>query len=198
MNAPALTADVTTLAHSSPTRPAALRALRRCWPAALGLASAAALLATGMADRDTLARTIAIAALCYLGAAALGRPWVAWAGILGGSAVVMASDLLGLPWWTGVGVTTLALVAVGLARRAPLPALTAQTVAVAGFGGLAVAATALDPRAGLVMAALVLSSHAVWDTVHHRRKQVVSPALAEFCMFLDVPLAVGALVLALT
>jgi len=45
-----------------------------------------------------------VAALCYLGAAALDRPWVAWAGIVGGSLVVVASELVSLVWGLGAGV----------------------------------------------------------------------------------------------
>ncbi|UNX54509.1 hypothetical protein MF406_16720 [Georgenia sp. TF02-10] len=170
--------------------------LRR-WPGAVGLTVAVVLVATGAADRETLARGVSLAALCFLGAAALGRPWVGWAGIAVGSAVVVASELLGLAWWVGVGVTALGLVVVGLLRRAPLPALTAQSAAMAGFGGLAVAAVVMDPDAGLVLAGLTLASHAGWDAVLYRRNQVVPRSLAEFCMFLDVPLGIGLILLAL-
>ncbi len=58
------------------------------------------------------------------------------------------------------------------------------------------AALFLAPRVGLVLAGLVLASHAVWDVVHYRRNQVVPRSLAEFCMLLDVPLGVGFIVLA--
>ena len=51
-----------------------------------------------------VAIAVCVAALCYLGAAALGRPWVAWAGIVGGSLVVVASELVGLVWGLGAGV----------------------------------------------------------------------------------------------
>ncbi len=143
-----------------------------------------------------MAITVCVAALCYLGAAALGRPWVAWAGIVGASLVVVASELVALVWWAGIGIAALALVVAGRLGRASRPALTAQTAAVLVFGGLAVTALFLAPRLGLVLAGVVLASHAGWDAVHYRRDQVVPRSLAEFCMLLDVPLGVGFIVLA--
>ena len=142
-------------------------------------------------------RPLRVALLCYLGAAALARPWIAWAGIIGGSLVVFASELVGLVWWTGIGVAALALLVAGLLGRASRPALTAQTVALLGYGGLAVAALYFAPRLGLALAGVALASHAVWDLIHYRRNQVVPRSLAEFCMLLDVPLGVGALTLAI-
>jgi hypothetical protein len=96
------------------------------WPSALGLAAAAAQLATG-AGRETVAIVMCVAALCYLGAAALGRRWVSWAGIVAGSIVVVASEVIGLPWWAGVGIVAFALVMVGLLGGASRPALTAPS-----------------------------------------------------------------------
>jgi hypothetical protein len=181
---------MTTMA-ASPRR----RALLHRWPSALGLAAAAAQLASG-AGRESVAIVMCVAALCYLGAAALGRPWVAWAGVVGGTLVVVASEIVGLPWWAGVGIVAVALTAAGLLGGAHRPALTAQTIALLGFGGLAVTALFIAPRAGLALAGIVLAGHAAWDLVHYRRSQVVPRSLAEFCMLLDVPLGVGAVILA--
>ena len=83
-----------------------------------------------------MAITVCVAALCYLGAAALGRPWVAWAGIVGASLVVVASELVALVWWAGIGIAALTLVVAGRLGRASRPALTAQTAALLVFGGL--------------------------------------------------------------
>jgi len=172
------------------------QALLHRWPSALGLAAAVLQLAFG-GNRETVAIVVGAALLCYLGAAALDRRWVAWAAIPGGTVVVAVSELTGVPWWVGVAVTGLVLVVVGLVIRAPRPALTAQTVALLGYGGLAVTALFLAPRVGLVLAGLVLAGHGVWDLVHYRRNQVVSRPLAEFCMLLDVPLGVGVILLAI-
>jgi hypothetical protein len=166
------------------------------WPSALGLVAAAAVLAIG-ADRETPSTVVGVAALCYLGAAALGRPWVAWAGVVGGGLVVVGGAMVGLSWWGAIGIVALALVAVGLLGGVPRRPLTAQAVAMVGFGGLAVVAVFLAPQIGLVLAGAVLASHAVWDVIHYRRGQVVPRSLAEFCILLDVPLGVGFIVLAL-
>jgi hypothetical protein len=169
--------------------------LRR-WPSALGLALATVALAT-VADRETIAITVAVAALCYLGAAALGRPWVAWVGILGGTLVVQASEMVGLTWWAGVSMAAVVLVVIGVVTKVPRTALTAQTAALVGYGGFAVATLFFAPRVGLLLAGVALASHGVWDLIHYRRQQVVSRPLAEFCMLLDVPLGVAAIVLAI-
>lgn len=186
---------MTTSTHRPTTR---LRTVLHRWPSLLGLVAAAAALGTGVsAEPDAPATAVAVAALCYLGAAALDRRWVAWAGILGGSLVVVAGRLVGLPWWGALGIVALALVVVGLLIGVPRRPLTAQTMAVAGFGGLAVVAVFLAPQVGLVLAGTVLASHAIWDVIHYRRDEVVSRSLAEFCILLDVPLGVGCIVLAL-
>ncbi|GIG92091.1 hypothetical protein [Plantactinospora endophytica] len=165
------------------------------WPSLLGLAVAVPQLALGV-DRETVAIVVCVATLCYLGAAAFDRPWVAWAAIPGASVVVTVSKITGLAWWAGTGIAALALVVVGLVNWAPRPAFTAQVWALIGYGGLAVAALAVAPRAGLVLAGLVLAVHGVWDLVHYRRDRVVPRSLAEFCMLLDLPLGIGAVVLA--
>jgi hypothetical protein len=167
------------------------------WPTALGLLAAGTSIATG-ANREAVAITLGAALLCYLGAAALNRPWIAWPGILGASAVVTIGELAGLTWWGAIGIAAVVLVAIGILGRAPRLALTAQTAALLGFGGPAVAALFLAPRVGMVLAGLALASHATWDVVHWRRNAVVPRSLAEFCLWLDVPLGLALVVLAFT
>jgi hypothetical protein len=75
--------------------------------------------------------------------------------------------------------------------------VTAQTLALVVYGGLAVAALFVAPRAGLALAGFALAAHAVWDLEHYRRDVVVPRSLSEFCMLLDAPLGVGAIVLAI-
>jgi hypothetical protein len=188
-----------TMETSTPTAAstqAGWRSVLHRWPSMLGLTAAFAVLATA-ADRETVATTVCVAALCYLGAAALGRPWIAWPAIVGGSLVVFVSVWIGLPWWVGIGIVALVLVVIGLFGRVPRPQLTAQTAALIGYGGLAVAALFIAPRVGLALAGVVLASHAVWDLIHYRRRIVVPRSLAEFCLLLDVPLGVGVIVLAI-
>jgi hypothetical protein len=167
------------------------------WPSALGLVVAGIAIATGP-NRDSLAITVSVAALCYLAAAALNRPWVAWAAILGGSLVVVVGELAGLVWWGAIAIVAAALIAIGLALRVPRRALAAQAVALLAYGGLAVVALAIDLRTGMILAGATLAGHAAWDLVHYRRNAVVHRSLAEFCMLLDVPLGVALIVLALT
>jgi hypothetical protein len=175
--------------------PSRRHAVLHRWPSALGLVIAAAQLATDP-DTETIATVISVAVLCYLGAAALNRRWVAWAGCLVFGVVVVGSQAIGLVWWAAAGIVALALVIAGLLLRVPRPPLTAQTVALLGYGGVGVAALYLAPRVGLVLAGIALAGHGVWDVIHYRRNQVVHRSLAEFCVFLDVPLAVGAIILA--
>jgi hypothetical protein len=169
--------------------------LRR-WPSVLGLAVAALQLAVGT-DTETVSTVIGVAVLCYLGAAALDRRWVAWAGCVVVSLIVIVSQAVGVAWWAVGGAMALALVVAGLLLRVPRPPLTAQTAALLGYGGVAVAALFLAPRAGLVLAGVALVGHSVWDVIHYRRNQVVHRSLAEFCILLDVPLGVGAVVVAI-
>lgn len=166
------------------------------WPTALGLA-AAALALSGDADAQTPAIVVCVATLCYLGAAALGRPWFAWAGVPGGTVAVVAGELLGAPWWAALTAVGLVLLGAGLTGRTRRPGAARQAVAAVGFGLPAVSAVLLlAPRAGLLVAGLVLASHAVWDLVHLRSGRVVPRSLAEFCIALDVPLGLGFVLLA--
>lgn len=167
--------------------------LRR-WPILVGLTAAAGALATG-GGRESLALTVSIAAWCYLAAAALGEPWVAWVAVAGGTLVVIGGELLGLPWWAGLVGTAGVLIVVGLVLRVPRLALGAETAGLLGFGGIAVLSLNVPAQPGLVIAGLALAGHAIWDAIHLRRRTVVSPSLAEACIFLDVPLGLGLILL---
>ena len=68
----------------------------------------------------------------------------------------------------------------------------------AAYGGVALTALAINPRAGVVLGGLALAAHAGWDAVHYRRGIVVPRSLAEACVALDVPLGLGIVVLGLT
>lgn len=181
---------------TTPDTSVAQRILHR-WPSALGLAIAVVQLA-GDPDTETIATVTGVALLCYLGAAALDRPWVAWAGCPVFGAVVVASQAVEVSWWVVCAVVAAALVVAGVVLRVPRPPLTAQAAALIAYGGVTVAALFLAPRAGLAMAGVALACHAVWDVIHYRRNQVVPRSLAEFCVLLDVPLGVGAIILAIT
>ena len=178
----------------SERRPGPRSVLRR-WPAALGLAFAAYVAVAG-GDRDSAVTVVSVAVVCYLGAAAFGLPWVAWAAIPASAAVIALGGIADLEPWATLGLTSLVLVAVGL-RLGSRPVLAAETAALVVYGGVAVSALALGPRAGAVVAGLALAAHAIWDAVHLRRDVVVPRSLAEFCVFLDVPLGAAVIALAL-
>jgi hypothetical protein len=168
----------------------------RHWPAAVGLLGAA--VAAASPDRETVIIGLLVALACYLGAAAFGVRWVAWAAIPIASALVVAAALVGIaPWFVLVGVSVV-LVIVGLVLSASRTDLVTQALAMVGYGGAGLLALALGPVAGAVLASLVLMAHAIWDVIHYRRNAVVPRSLAEACIFFDVPLGLAVIVLVLT
>ena len=181
---------------TAPTPVRASSALSRHWPVAVGLLGAA-FVTIFSPDRHTITISLLVALTCYLAAAALGVHWVAWAAIPVASALVVAGGLADIePWYVFAGAS-IVLVLIGLLRRASRTALAAQSLAMVAYGGIAVAALALGPVAGAVLASLALIAHVVWDVVHYRRNAVVPRSLAEACMFFDVPLGLAVIVLAL-
>lgn len=185
-------------AHDHTTSDAAgglRRPVWRHWPALLGLAAATSQVVLGV-DAEGVAITVAVAGSCYLAAAASGRRWMAWAGIVLGTAAAVVAETAGLPWWTGLAGYGVVLVAVGLMLRGRVVTLAEQGLAMVGFGGVAVVALAVSPRLGLGLAGLVLAAHALWDWRHWRRDDVVPRSMAEFCFLLDVPLGLTALAVA--
>ncbi|MGX9294168.1 hypothetical protein [Tsukamurella paurometabola] len=167
------------------------------WPALVGLAAAVVQIASGV-EPGTVSITVAVAASCYLAAAALGTPWVAWAGIPAGSATVVGGEAAGLPWWTGLSTYAVVLLLIGVARHGRGRSLAEQALAVLAYGGLAVTAILVSPRVGLALAGTALACHALWDLRHLRRGDVVPRSLAEFCIALDIPLGAAAILLAAT
>ena len=139
--------------------------------------------------------SLLVALLCYLAAAALGVKWVSWAAIPVASALVVAGALVGIKPWFVLGGVAIALVIVGLVVRTSRTALAAQSLALVGYGGIALIGLALSPVVGAVLASLTLMAHAVWDVIHYRRNAVVSRSLAEACIAFDVPLGLAVIVL---
>jgi hypothetical protein len=167
----------------------------RHWPSVVGLLVACWQISVGV-DTDGTSITVAAAASCYLAAAALNLRWIAWAGIIVSGLAVTLTELAGVPWWWDLAAYVVVLVMVGLVRASPCRMLSEQSLAMVGFGGLAVLALFLSPRVGLALAGLVLVSHALWDYRHWRRNDVVPRSMAELCIVLDVPLGAAALFLA--
>ncbi|MCA5892067.1 hypothetical protein LEP48_01710 [Isoptericola sp. NEAU-Y5] len=138
------------------------------------------------------ATAVAVAALCYLAAAATGLRWVGWAAVPVASALPFLA-FVGVPRWLPFAVAGLALLLLGLVRRRPTTL--AQGAAMVAYYGVALAGVGLAPRAGLVVAGLALAAHAAWDLVHYRRDVVVHQSLAVWCIGLD--LTVGGICLTL-
>jgi len=191
-----MTTDTSRRSHPA-TETEARHNLRRHWPGLLGLGVAASQIIAGTSLEGT-AITVAAAASCYLAAAVLGRPWIAWAGIIVSSAVVILTETAGLPWWAGLAGYCALLAGAGLARPAGRRAVSEQGLAMLAFGGLAVIALFISPRLGLALAGLTLASHALWDLRHWRRNDVVPRSMAEFCFLLDVPTGAAALFFAVS
>jgi hypothetical protein len=185
------------MATSVQTRPDG--GIRRWWPVASGVVMA------GFAGLDLttdggveLAPVLAASAVIYLGAAALQRPRATWPVFFGAFAVLaVAGAVPGLPdaTWLLLGAAAV-FVVYGLLRGATRPAtgLPLQTLAMAGFGGVAVLALAVHPDLGAYLVAAGLLGHAAWDVYHHRTGRVVARSLAEFCVVLDTLLAMAIVV----
>ena len=171
-------------------------ALIHRWPTAVGLLVALAAVLGG-ADRDTVATTVAVAASCYVAAAAFSLPAMAWLWIPIASVLAVGGALVDLDPVVTTGIVVAVLVVVGLLRGASRPALTLESAGFVGYGVFVIVALLLAPGVGLVVAALTLVAHGIWDVWHLRRhRDVVPPSLAEFCVALDVPLGLAVLVLA--
>jgi hypothetical protein len=167
--------------------------LARRWPTAVGLLAGVAMFLTST-DRAAVALVVAIAATCYVAAAVFALPWMAWAWIPVAFVVVAAGRLVGL----GPTVAAAALVVVDLLHRSTRPAVTLETAGLLLFGAVAVGALLLTPAVGLIVVALTLIAHGIWDVWHlQRHRDLVSPSPAEACVALDVPLGLAALIAAL-
>ncbi|MEJ2887059.1 hypothetical protein [Actinomycetospora aeridis] len=176
---------------------AAIAAIARRWPIALGLLAAAASTLTGPNGAADLAMIVVIAASCYVAAAAFARPAAAWVWVVVASALVVAARLLDVSPLLVNLVAGTALVVLGIVRGVARPALARQTAGFVGYGLLALVALVLPPAPGLVLAAVTLMGHGVWDLWHLRRhRDQVPPPLAEACVALDVPAGLAVLVLA--
>ncbi|MDT0352331.1 hypothetical protein [Pseudonocardia charpentierae] len=182
-------------AHTTSPRPSLrLAALTHRWPSVVGFVAAVGIFLAG-ADRVSVALVVAIAATCYVAAAAFSLPSMAWAWIPLSFVAVFAGALVELDPLVATAVAAAVLVVVGLLRGAARPALTLEVAGLLIYGAIAVSALLLAPTAGLVLVALTLVAHGVWDLWHLRRhRDLVSPSLAEACVALDVPLGLAVLV----
>lgn len=186
---PAMTTHI-----SSPRPSVRLTALVHRWPSAVGFLAAVGMVLIG-ANRASVALVVAIAATCYVAAAAFSLPWMAWAWIPLSFVIVLAGVLVELDPLVATAGSAAVLIVVGLLRGAARPAMTLEAAGLLLYGSIAVGALLLAPTAGLVVVALTLVAHGIWDIWHLRRhRDLVSPSLAEACVALDVPLGLAVLV----
>ena len=179
--------------RSTRSEPTVLAHLAHRWPTVVGLLAAVAMYLTNT-DPIAIALVVAIAATCYVAAAVFALPWMAWAWIPLSFVVVVLGYLVGLEPMTATATAAAVLVAVGLLRGTARPAVTLETAGLL-YGAVAVGALLLSPPVGLVVVALTLVAHGIWDVWHLRRhRNLVSPSLAEACVALDVPLGLAVLV----
>ena len=164
----------------------------RWWPSAIGLLIA---VASGIGSRGAdLAVIVAVAALVYVGAAAVGIGMAAWWWFLATFPVITAGQLLDAreaTIWVLVAIAAAAAVW-GITRgkwdeRAGLPL---QTVAMIGFAAVALTAFLLDETVGAWLVAAGLVAHGLWDVYHHRVNRVVVRSYAEACAVIDFALPV--------
>lgn len=177
--------------------------LIRRWPTALGVAVATMTALDLGADAGfvpPLPALIALMALVYVGAAALGRRRASWVVLL---VALPVAFFLPQTFWVDPPVVLLAAAApflvVGAIRGQRLwepGGLALQAAGVLVFGAIALAALYAAPGAGTYLVALALFGHAAWDTFHYLKDRVVTRPYAEFCGVLDLVLGVVILVLA--
>ena len=164
------------------------------WPTLAGLALAG-FVAFDLPSGTDAAAILAASGLVYLGAAALQKPSAAWP-LFFLTVVVITASRLG---WINVEATwillglALLLAVYGAVRRAtrPLGGLPLQTIAMVVVGAMAGGALVVNENVGAYLVAAGLLGHAAWDLYHHRARKVVTRSLAEFCLVLDLLLAVA-------
>lgn len=182
------------------TAPGVRPVLRR-WPVLAGVGFAA-LVAFDLAAGVELAAVLAASAVVYLGAAALRKPVAAWPLFFATVVIITVGKVFDLgfdPTWLVLGAGVL-LAGYGLLRgaRRPTSGLPLQSIALLGFGAAAAVALFVAPTFGAYLVAAGLLGHAAWDLYHHRTGRVVARSLAEFCLVLDVALAVIIVVVTVT
>jgi hypothetical protein len=147
---------------STPSARAVVTNVAHRWPTAVGLLAAMGMFLTGT-DRTVVALVVAIAATCYVAAATFGLPWMAWAWIPLSFVVAAAGGLVELDPIAATAVSASVLVVVGLLRGSTRPAVMLETAGLLVYGALAVGALLLAPAVGLVVVALTLVAHGLWD-----------------------------------
>ncbi len=174
-----------------------LAAIGHRWPTWLALAMVAVSV-RGQEEPTGLAEGLLVFALGYLGSAVVQRRQATWliaVVAIGAAALLRLQDQL-------APSTVLLAAAAGLVLWAALrgrlrtDAVKLETAGMLLFGGIAIAAMAVDPEVGLYLVAAGWLGHAVWDIAHLRADTVVSRSFAEWCAVFDGLRGVGILVAA--
>jgi hypothetical protein len=169
------------------------------WPTAVGVAVGGLTAFDLRLDAGfvaSLSALVVVLALVYLGSAALGRRWSAWAVLLAGLPVAFF-----LAPFSGVAAAAVLLLAsllflvmgVARGRQGVQGGLALQAAGVLAFGAVMLAALYADPTLGAYLVAFGLLGHGAWDAYHYLKDRVVARSYAEFCAVLD--LLVGAAIL---
>jgi hypothetical protein len=180
--------------------------LTKRWPAALGLVagvgvSTTVILGLDVDDvADEFAPGIATMMGIYLAAYAAGKPASAWSafvvlfavavlvGPLGLDATVVMTAVLG-PLWLWV-------LARGRARDRPWFAI--ETLGLAFFGGLTIAAVLADARLAGIFAGVGWFTHGLWDAYHFAKDRIVVRSWSELCAVVDITLGTALIVVSIT
>lgn len=197
MNTTTLHTDPTPPHHPT-TRPGVAGLLLARWPSLVGLL---ALIwnASGGVDAHVTAMIIIVAAMCYVGTAAMGTQRAGWVMIGVATVAVLGAGVTGLdPTATllvmGVGFTAYGLVWPGRASRGEVAV---QAAGFAVFSLVALAAMMSGPVLAGLLATTAAIGHTAWDTVHYLRDKVVPRSVSEACFVLDLGLGVALLVMTL-
>jgi hypothetical protein len=167
------------------------------WPTALALASvAASIMVIALLDREVefFGPVVVMMAGIYLVAYALGRPVMAWLGLVVLSTAVSVLQVLDdegvLPVDPAVAMTVLVLLiwlwTVAERRFTDGPTFTLQTAGMLGFAAITLVCAAVSVRWGIALAGIGFIAHGVWDAYHYRANKVVHRSYAEFCGVIDL------------
>jgi len=174
-----------------------IAAIGHRWPTWLALAMVAVSVG-GQEEPTGLAEGLLVFALGYLGSAVVQRrqaTWLVAVVAIGAAALLRLQDEV-------APSTVLLAAAVGLVLWAAVRgrlrsgAVMLETAGMLLFGGIAIAAMAVDPGLGLYLVAAGWLGHAVWDIAHLRADTVVSRSFAEWCAVFDGLRGIGILVMA--
>lgn len=167
------------------------------WPSVIGLLAMLANTAGGL-DSHVTAMIIILAAMCYLGAAALGSSRSGWVVLGVGIVAVAVARLTGLDTTTTLLVMGAGFAVFGFLRGAEVDRreLELQMLGFVGFSAIALTAMMSEPLLAAHLAAIAATGHATWDMIHYIRDKVVSRSLTEFCFMLDLGLGIALLLTA--